>query len=299
MQFFHTITGHGENLSLRIKHDSSHGYLPMTGSLIRCIKRHLHGAACIGLNHDAMMRCMTLSRPSRFQNSAPLIGLTLDHEPGGGGKFSRYPFHALRENYLTALSEAGGLPVCLGYTADAEAMVARLDALVITGGAFDVDPALYDEDPHPLTSPRPARTSAELALLRAALKRDIPILGICGGMQLMAVNAGGTLIQHLPPELEHEQPNPRHEPGHAVSIVPDTRLAEIVGMPTMMVNSSHHQAVRSSGEARISALAPDGVIEAIELDDPKFAIGVQWHPEFTLDPGDRRLYAALVEAAAR
>ncbi|GBR22857.1 glutamine amidotransferase-like protein [Gluconobacter japonicus NBRC 3271] len=299
MQFFHTITGHGENLSLRIKHDSSHGHFPMTGSLVRGIERHLHGAACIGLNHDAMMRCMTLSRPSRFQNSAPLIGLTLDHEPGGGGKFSRYPFHALRENYLTALSEAGGLPVCLGYTADAEAMVARLDALVITGGAFDVDPALYDEDPHPLTSPRPARTSAELALLRAALKRDIPILGICGGMQLIAVNAGGTLIQHLPPELEHEQPNPRHEPGHAVSIVPDTRLAEIVGMPTMMVNSSHHQAVRSSGEARISALAPDGVIEAIELDGPKFAIGVQWHPEFTLDPGDRRLYAALVEAAAR
>ncbi|AFW00969.1 gamma-glutamyl-gamma-aminobutyrate hydrolase [Gluconobacter oxydans] len=246
-----------------------------------------------------MMRCMTLSRPSRFRNSAPLIGLTLDHESGGDGKFSRYPFHALRENYLTALGEAGGLPVCLGYTADAEEMVSRLDALVITGGAFDVDPALYDEDPHPLTSPRPARTSAELALLRAALRRDIPVLGICGGMQLMAVNAGGTLVQHLPPELEHEQPNPRHEPGHAVSIVSDTRLAEIVGTPTMMVNSSHHQAVRSAGEARISALAPDGVIEAIELDGPKFAIGVQWHPEFTLDPGDRRLYAALVEAAAR
>ena len=297
MEFFHTITGHGENLSLRVKHDRSHGHFPMTGSLVRCIKRRLHGAACIGLNHDAMMRCMTLPRPSRFRNSAPLIGLTLDHEPGGDGKFSGYPFHALRENYLTALSEAGGLPVCLGYTADAEAMVARLDALIITGGAFDVDPVLYNEDPHPLTSPRPARTSAELALLRAALKRDIPILGICGGMQLMAVNAGGTLIQHLPEELQHEQPNPRHEPGHAIDIVPGTKLAQIVGTERMSVNSSHHQAVRDPGRAKICAYAPDGTIEAIELDGPGFAIGVQWHPEFSLDPGDRRLYAALVETA--
>ncbi|MBS1068114.1 gamma-glutamyl-gamma-aminobutyrate hydrolase family protein [Gluconobacter cerinus] len=246
-----------------------------------------------------MMRRMTTARPSPSRNTAPLIGLTLDHEPGGPGQFSRYPYHALRENYLTALSDAGGLPVCLGYVGNAEAMVERLDALVITGGAFDVDPALYGEEPHPLTTPRPMRTSAELALLRAALKRDIPVLGICGGMQLMAVNAGGTLIQHLPPELEHEQPNPRHEPGHTVSLVAGTRLARIADTEIMHVNSSHHQAVRTAGRAKISAVAADGVIEAIELDDAKFAIGVQWHPEFTLDPGDRRLYAALVEAAAR
>jgi len=233
---------------------------------------------------------MTLPRP-------PLIGITLDHEPGGEGAFSRYPFHALRENYLTAVSEAGGLPVCLGYGHNADALMDQLDALIITGGAFDVDPALYGEEPHPLTTLKSSRTSAEHALLHAALVRDRPVLGICGGMQLLAVEAGGTLIQHLPPEQQHEQPNPRHEPGHAVSILPGTQLARIVGSSTMSVNSSHHQAVRTPGRAKISALAPDGVIEAIELESARFALGVQWHPEFTLDPGDRRLYAALVEAA--
>nr|WP_294915883.1 gamma-glutamyl-gamma-aminobutyrate hydrolase family protein [uncultured Neokomagataea sp.] len=227
----------------------------------------------------------------------PLIGLTLDHENGGENSFSRYPFHAIRENYLTALSHAGALPVCLGYDAPADAMVERLDALVITGGAFDVDPALYNAPQAPETSPRPARTRAEHALLKAALKRDIPILGICGGMQLLAVEAGGTLIQHLPPEAGHEQPNPRHEPGHTITLVPNTLLASIVGNTTMNVNSAHHQAVRDAGTARISAHAPDGVIEAIELTYARFAIGVQWHPEFSLDPGDQRLYAALVEAS--
>nr|WP_267298869.1 gamma-glutamyl-gamma-aminobutyrate hydrolase family protein [Neokomagataea thailandica] len=227
----------------------------------------------------------------------PLIGLTLDHENGSDKSFSRYPFHAIRENYLTALSDAGALPVCLGYSASAEALVERLDALVITGGAFDVDPALYNEAPVPETSPRPARTRAEHALLKAALKRDIPVLGICGGMQLLAVEAGGTLIQHLPPEAGHEQPNPRHEPGHVVNLVSGSRLASIVGTPTMNVNSAHHQAVRTPGRAQISAYAPDGIIEAIELTHARFAIGVQWHPEFSLDPGDQRLYAALVEAS--
>ncbi|MBF0862150.1 gamma-glutamyl-gamma-aminobutyrate hydrolase family protein [Gluconobacter kanchanaburiensis] len=243
-----------------------------------------------------MMRCMTLPRPSPSRR-APLIGLTLDHEPGRPGQFSRYPFHALRENYLTAVSDAGGMPVCLGYDCDAEALMERLDGLIVTGGAFDVDPALYGEAPHPLTSPRPSRTAAELALLRAALAQGKPVLGICGGMQLLAVEAGGTLIQHLPEELEHEQPNPRHEPGHHIEIVPSTKLAQIVGADRMSVNSSHHQAVRDPGRAKICAYAPDGTIEAIELDGPGFAIGVQWHPEFSLDPGDRRLYAALVETA--
>ncbi|WP_215745320.1 gamma-glutamyl-gamma-aminobutyrate hydrolase family protein [Gluconobacter sp. P1C6_b] len=247
-----------------------------------------------------MMRRMTLPRPSPSRR-APLIGLTLDHEPGGPGQFSRYPFHALRENYLTAVSDAGGMPVCLGYDCDAEALMARLDGLIVTGGAFDVDPALYGEPAHPMTSPRPARTAAELALLRAALAQGKPVLGICGGMQLLAVEAGGTLIQHLPEEqpgaLQHEQPNPRHEPGHDVEIVPGTKLAQIVGADRMAVNSSHHQAVRDPGAARICARAPDGTIEAIELEGPGFAIGVQWHPEFSLDPGDRRLYAALVETA--
>nr|WP_246091366.1 gamma-glutamyl-gamma-aminobutyrate hydrolase family protein [Swingsia samuiensis] len=229
----------------------------------------------------------------------PLIGLTLDLDSGGEGKFSRYPYHALRENYLTAVSEAGGIPVCLGYdTKNINHIIQHLDGLIITGGDFDVDPQLYNEAPHPRTKPFPKRTTAERALLQHALHKDIPILGICGGMQLLAVEAGGSLIQHLDPALGHEQPNPRHEVGHPISVLPNTYLSKIVQSSQMSVNSSHHQAVKNSGSARISALAPDGTIEAIELIEKRFAIGVQWHPEFTLDPGDRRLYTALIEAAA-
>ena len=302
MRALDVIARHRQNASVRGQHDRTDRHLATRGRLPRGLERGLHRRTdirvnpCLSLTHDAMMRRMTPPRPSPSQR-APLIGLTLDHEPGGPGQFSRYPFHALRENYLSAVSTAGGMPVCLGYDCDAEALMARLDGLIVTGGAFDVDPALYDEPPHPLTSPHPARTTAELALLRAALAQGKPVLGICGGMQLLAVHAGGTLIQHLPEELQHEQPNPRHEPGHDIDIVPGTKLAQIVGAERMSVNSSHHQAVRDPGRAKICAYAPDGTIEAIELDGPGFAIGVQWHPEFSLDPGDRRLYAALVETA--
>ena len=302
MRALDVIARHCQNTPVRGQHDRTDRHLATRGRLPPGLERGLHRRTdirvnpCLSLTHDAMMRRMTPPRPSPSQR-APLIGLTLDHEPGGPGQFSRYPFHALRENYLSAVSAAGGMPVCLGYDCDAEALMARLDGLIVTGGAFDVDPALYDEPPHPLTSPHPARTTAELALLRAALAQGKPVLGICGGMQLLAVHAGGTLIQHLPEELQHEQPNPRHEPGHDIEIVPGTKLARIVGAKRMSVNSSHHQAVRDPGRAKICARAPDGTIEAIELDGPRFAIGVQWHPEFSLDPGDRRLYAALVETA--
>ena len=149
---------------------------------------------------------------------------------------------------------------------------------------------------------KPGRTAAELALLRGALARDMPVFGICGGMQLLAVALGGTLIQHLPdllPDgLPHEQPNPRDEPGHPVAVAGGTLLHRLTGADTLRVNSSHHQAVRSPGRAVVSAHAPDGVIEAIEDPARRFCLGVQWHPEFRIDPGDSRLFAALVEHAA-
>ncbi len=145
------------------------------------------------------------------------------------------------------------------------------------------------------------RTEAELALLRGAIERDMPVLGICGGQQLLAVALGGSLIQHIPDSvpdaLAHEQPNPRHEAGHAVRVEPGTLLARIVGTGAMQVNSSHHQAVRDPGRGRVNALAGDGVVEGIEDPAARFCLGVQWHPEFGIDPGDRRLFQALVSAA--
>jgi putative glutamine amidotransferase len=237
-------------------------------------------------------------------STRPVIGVTLDQEPPGG--YSAYPWYALRANYMEAIAGAGGLPIALPHDAAlAEAFLHRLDALVVTGGAFDVDPALYGASGrHATVTLKESRTEAELALLQGALTRNMPLLGICGGEQLLAVALGGTLIQHIsdaiPDALPHEQPTPRHEPGHAVALVPGTLLREIVGSDTMHVNSSHHQAVLDPGpHARVNARSADQVIEGIE--DPRFGfcLGVQWHPEFLIDQGDRRIFDALIAAAAQ
>jgi len=231
----------------------------------------------------------------------PAIGVTLDSEQPGG--YSKYPWYALRTNYADALAAAGAVPIALPHLpALAADLLDRIDALVVTGGAFDIDPALYGAGArHATVTLKEGRTAAELALLRGALDRDMPVLGICGGEQLLAAALGGTLIQHipdaLPGALPHEQPNARHEPGHSVAIIPGTRLARIVGAATMQVNSSHHQAVRETGPAAmVNATAPDGVIEGIESPRHRFVLGVQWHPEFLIDPGDARIFAALVAA---
>ncbi len=242
-----------------------------------------------------------------MKRTRPVIGVTLDSEAGGAagsGSYSAYPWYALRSNYLGSLVEAGAVPVALPHHAAlADDMLDAVDALVVTGGAFDVDPGLYGEgDRHGTVVLKGERTAAELALLRGALARDMPVLGICGGEQLLAVALGGTLIQHIPDgvagALPHEQPNPRHQPGHAVRIEPGTLLARIVGQAEMRVNSSHHQAVRDPGRARVNARAPDGVIEGIEDPERSFCLGLQWHPEFAIDPGDRLVFQALVSAAS-
>jgi putative glutamine amidotransferase len=231
----------------------------------------------------------------------PLIGLTLDAEPAGG--WSKYPWYALRQNYTVAVAAAGGLAVALPHdTGLAEAYLGRLDGLIVTGGAFDVDPALYGaDDRHDTVTLKSDRTRAELALLTGALARNLPVLGICGGQQLLAVALGGTLIQHIPdavPDaLEHEQKTPHDEPGHEVSIRPGTLLHSLVGA-RMRVNTSHHQAVRDPGRSVVNAVAPDGVIEGIEDPAQKFCIGVQWHPEFFADAGDKAIFAAFVAAAS-
>ena len=231
----------------------------------------------------------------------PLIGVTLDSEEPGG--WSRFAWYALRGNYMDSLHDAGGLPVAVPHLAGAaEAYLDGLDGLVVTGGAFDVDPALYGRaERHRTVTLKARRTEAELALLQGALARDLPVLGICGGEQLLAVALGGTLVQHIPdavPDaLAHEQPNPRDEPGHEVRLVPGSRLHRIVGGEYMRVNSSHHQAVASTGpRLQVNAHAPDGVIEGVEDKSRRFCLGVQWHPEFRIDPGDRRLLEAFVSA---
>jgi putative glutamine amidotransferase len=231
----------------------------------------------------------------------PIIGLTLDSEAPGG--YSKFPWYAMRENYCSAVAAAGGLAVALPHEPEqAEAYLERLDGLIVTGGNFDVDPALFGAGTrHPKVTTKDRRTAFEIAVTRGALERDMPVLGICGGQQLLHVVLGGTLIQHIPDSVEnalpHEQPNPRNEPGHVVQIVAGTLLHRITGLAEMAVNSAHHQAADAVPEGIVvDALAPDGVIEGIEDPSRRFCLGVQWHPEFLIGPGDRRIFEAFIAA---
>jgi putative glutamine amidotransferase len=186
-----------------------------------------------------------------------------------------------------------------------ESYLERVSGLLITGGSFDIPPHSYGEDPREgLGLIKLVRTTFETALLRAALERNVPVLGICGGMQLLNVVAGGTLVQDIhrevPGALEHEQKHDRSHPQHPVEIKAGTQLAELLGPGQVMVNSMHHQAVKQPGkDVVVSALAPDGVPEAIELPRYSFAVGVQWHPENLIQtiPLHLALYRSLVYKA--
>jgi putative glutamine amidotransferase len=233
----------------------------------------------------------------------PLIGLTLDAEPPGG--YSTFPWYALRRNYFDAVAAAGGLPIALPHDPDLVGdYLGRLDGLLVTGGAFDVDPALFGAPArHPSVTTKDGRTVFELAVTRAALDRDLPLLGICGGEQLLNVALGGTLLQHIPDEvagaLPHEQPNPRDQAGHTVRIAPGTLLHRVTGTDSLAVNSAHHQAVAALAPGCVAnAWAEDGVVEGLEASGHRFCLGVQWHPEFILSDGDARIFGAFVAAAA-
>jgi putative glutamine amidotransferase len=235
-------------------------------------------------------------------NAAPVIGLSSYREQARWGVWDQRA-DLLPSGYADAVSLAGGAPVLLpvpGPAGDqatlASAVVDRLDGLVVSGGA-DVDPQLYGEAPHPDTrSWRTDRDSWELALLDAADAVELPVLGICRGMQLMAVHAGGALVQHTPELVGHQG----HDPGGdafgetTVAIVPGSRLACAVG-DRLAVHCHHHQSVREHPGYEPVARAADGALEAMEAPGERFCLAVQWHPEVAADAG---LFRALVEAAA-
>ncbi|MGC3998812.1 MAG: gamma-glutamyl-gamma-aminobutyrate hydrolase family protein [Anaeromyxobacter sp.] len=232
-------------------------------------------------------------------NRRPRIGVTLDADADG----RRY---ALPASYVEAVLAAGGLPILVphGPPPVAAAYLALLDGLVVTGGAFDVPPELYGEAAREVCGPlKPERTRAEKEILEAALAARLPVLGVCGGMQLLNVVQGGTLLQDLPADAGiggHEQPAPKDVPTHEVRVAKGTLLARLVGPDPLPANSTHHQAVKEPGTGvLVSGRTADGVVEAIELPDLPFALGVQWHPEAVArhDARHARIYAGLVEAA--
>lgn len=246
-----------------------------------------------------------ISRPHGSSVRRPSIGITPDLTAAAEGTSPRYE---LKAAYPEAVLRAGGLPMTLAISDDSsviESYLDRISGLVISGGAFDIHPSAYGETPREGLGPQnQARTQFEGALLRAALKRGLPVLGVCGGMQLLNVVLGGTLFQDLKRELttakEHEQKHDRSQPQHPVEIHEGTLLAELVGKGQLMVNSTHHQAVSKLGEnVVVCATAPDGVIEGIELKGHPFAVGLQWHPEALIHslPLHLGVYKGLVQKA--
>jgi putative glutamine amidotransferase len=206
------------------------------------------------------------------------------------------PAAIVPRSYLRAIEDSGGLPVILPPNPANNELIGRLDGLVLTAGA-DIDPRRYGEARHPETEPpRPDRDAGEFALMRAALAADLPVLGVCRGLQLLVIEHGGRLHQHLP----ESHGTTRHCPKvgelgwHSVSFVPGTRTAAVLGAGSR-VNSHHHQGVADSGDLQVTGYADDGLIEAVEDPGRRFVVGVQWHPELL---ADHRLFAAMVTAAA-
>lgn len=230
--------------------------------------------------------------------TAPVIGLTTYREDASWGVWHQRA-DILPTQYAEAVVATGGVPLLLPPVAlpgAADAAVARLDGLVISGGA-DVDPARYGAEPHPRTAGwRPDRDAWEAALLDAAEAAGLPVLGVCRGMQVMAVHAGGTLEQHVPDLVGAEH----HSPGGDVfgevwvDTVPGTLVSGLVG-ERLSVSCHHHQSVLDHPGFVAAARAEDGTLEAIEQPGERFVVGVQWHPETAADVG---LLAGLVRAAA-
>jgi putative glutamine amidotransferase len=218
----------------------------------------------------------------------PFIGICAAYEPASWS-FWKQDAALVADSYLLGVRRAGGLPLVLVPEelgpADVEALLDRIDGLMLIGGA-DLDPGSYGAEPSPQTEGTvPVRDAFELALVRGALERDLPVLGICRGAQLLAVAAGGTLHQHLVDEgfAEHRRaPGRLDEPSrHEVEIEPGTHAAAAADELRETVNSHHHQGIATpGGGARVTARSlPDGVIEAVEWPDRRYAVGVQWHPE--------------------
>jgi putative glutamine amidotransferase len=224
----------------------------------------------------------------------PVIGITTYAQEASWGVW-RLPAALVPLDYVEAVERAGGRPLLVPPTDDGVSeTLDTLDGIVFSGGG-DIDPALYGADAHPETdAPQARRDAAELALLEAALERDMPTLAICRGCQLLNIARGGDLVQHLPERVGNDAH--KQIPGvfveHAVAVRDGTRLAAIVGVRTE-VTSHHHQGIGRLGEGLVeNAHADDGTLEGVEDPSLRFAVGVQWHPEAGQDDA---LFETLVE----
>jgi len=228
----------------------------------------------------------------------PIIGITLDSEEPG--QYSKFPWYAIRKNYLHSIEKVGGVPFPLFHSLDSiDIILSFIDGIIITGGDFDINPSFYNQKNISSRNNKILRTSFEMKLCKKSLKKNIPILGICGGAQLINVALGGTLIQDIRVlklnTIEHEQLNPRNQSSHKVYIESKTMLHKIIKEEKIDVNSAHHQAVDKLGSGlKISGKSKDGIIESIESFNHKWCIGIQWHPEFFITKTDKLIFQDFI-----
>lgn len=226
----------------------------------------------------------------------PVIGITTFGQNESGN-------YCLHHAYVDAVRRSGGLPVLLPPgEPEIAAILNVVDGLIFTGGG-DIDPATYNGDLHPtIARVDPQRDVFELTLAGLVLNTDIPVLGICRGLEVLVVTSGGTLVSHIPDEYGEVVAHTidrTHTSEHRVQIMPESRLATMIGTTEATIISWHHQAARTVPPRwRVTAYAADGLIEALEHEQHPWAIAVQWHPELSFnDPLQQRLFQALVEAA--
>jgi len=230
----------------------------------------------------------------------PVIGLTSYLEPAKWGAWNQ-PAALIPWNYVNKLQAAGAAVVILPPDADNHTAIARLDGLVMAGGA-DIEPARYGASHQEGTDqPRTERDASELGLYRAAREANLPVFGICRGLQIMAVAHGGSLHQHLPDlvgnTLHRDAPGTFND--HGATFTPGSLIAGLVGATEVTVNSSHHQAVDSPGNLTVTGYAEDGTVEVCEDPSAEFVLGVQWHPEFSDDENiSENLFRAFVKACS-
>ena len=225
----------------------------------------------------------------------PIIGITADYQEKVNC-YSNYPWFALRKHYTSCLEILGCMPIILPPSKNFE-NIDFLDGLLISGGDFDIDPSFYDkkiQSNNVKTIPK--RTEFEMKLIDLFIKSQKPILGICGGSQLINVYFNGTLIQDIETNIKHEQPNPRNETSHEIILEESSYFKKFNNSDKIYVNSAHHQAVDKLGiDLIVDAKAPDGIIEAFHHISHNYCVGIQWHPEFLITDFDKRVIKDFVE----